>query len=207
MSNNQVVEFQDKSKLSQIVLVRHGATSWSESGRHTGRTDVELTPLGLAQASHLARKLTGYVFDAVFTSPLLRAKQTCALAGFADIAIVDNDLAEWDYGRFEGLTKTEIRVHNPNWDIFSNGADGGESLEQVSDRCDRFIDRLATSGECVAVFSHGHLLRSLAARWIGQSIEFGRHIALGTASISVLCDEDEVPMITSWNCETPSVII
>jgi broad specificity phosphatase PhoE len=184
---------------SQLWLVRHGETEWSASGRHTGKTDIPLTEAGREAAAHLAKTLTTEQFAAVLTSPMSRARDTCVLAGLGDTAIVTDDLREWDYGDYEGVTTDEIRATRPDWNVFSDGCPGGEDAEQVAARADRVVALAReTDGDTIA-FSHGHLLRVLAARWVGLPPEAGAHLALATASISVLGWERETPVITSWD--------
>lgn len=184
---------------SRLWLVRHGETEWSASGRHTGSTDVPLTEAGRDAATRLGRTLAGNRFAVVLTSPMSRARDTCALAGFGDAAVVSDDLREWDYGEYEGITTDEIRKTRPGWAVFSDGCPGGETAEQVAVRADRVIaGARATDGDTIA-FSHGHLLRVLAARWVELPPEAGAHLALATASVSVLGWEREVPVIASWD--------
>jgi probable phosphoglycerate mutase len=184
---------------SQLWLVRHGETEWSASGRHTGSTDIELTDVGRKAAEGLAETLAGQSFAQVLTSPLSRARDTCTLAGLGEAAIVTDDLREWDYGDYEGITTDEIRLTRPDWNVFSDGCPGGEDAEQVAARADRVVALAReTDGDTIA-FSHGHLLRVLAARWVGLSPQAGAHLALATASISVLGWEREIPVITSWD--------
>ncbi|MDA8291484.1 MAG: histidine phosphatase family protein [Actinomycetota bacterium] len=190
-----------------MVLVRHGATSWSASGRHTGRTDLPLDELGRAQAETVGRRLEGRSFAAVLTSPLERARSTCRIAGLADGAEVHEELAEWDYGRYEGLTTEEIRAEDPGWQVFVDGCPGGESPEHVAARADRVLERVASLGEAaggnekepVVIFSHGHFLRVLAARWLELAPREGRRLKLDTGSISELGFERGVRAIATWN--------
>jgi probable phosphoglycerate mutase len=184
---------------SRLWLVRHGETEWSASGRHTGNTDVPLTEAGRAAASHLAATLDKESFAAVLTSPMSRARDTCALAGCGALAEVSDDLREWNYGDYEGITTDEIRVTRPGWNVFEDGCPGGEKVEEVAARADRVIAAArATEGDTV-VFSHGHLLRVLAARWVELPPQAGAHLALATASVSVLGWERETPVIESWD--------
>jgi broad specificity phosphatase PhoE len=185
--------------MGEIWLIRHGETEWSLSGRHTGRTDVPLTPHGVRQAELLGRRIAGKRFALVLTSPLARARETCRLAGFAGGAEVDADLAEWDYGDLEGRTGAEIRAEVPDWTIWTGAVPGGETAAQVGARADRAIDRARREDGDVALFAHGHLLRVLAARWLGLAPAAGRYFALDTASVSVLAHEGEEPVIRSWN--------
>ena len=183
-----------------IILVRHAETEWSKSGRHTGRTDIPLDADGRVAARGLRSRLSGLEPACVLTSPLQRARITCELAGFGESALDDDDLMEWDYGRYEGLTTADIRVQRPGWNPFLHGCPQGEGARDVGRRADRVIARLvAFGGRPVVVFSHAHLLRVLAARWIGQAAEEGRHFVLGTCSVSSLGFEREERAITSWN--------
>lgn len=183
----------------RCVLVRHGETEWSKTGQHTGRTDLPLLPEGEKQAESLAPVLACYRFEAVLTSPLIRARDTCVLAGLGKGAVVDSDLAEWNYGSYEGLTTDEIRRGRPGWDLFVDGAPGGEGAGEVGARADRVIARVrGVAGDCVC-FAHGHLLRVLAARWIDLPAANARHFLLGPAAISVLGWERESAVIASWN--------
>jgi probable phosphoglycerate mutase len=182
-----------------LWLVRHGETEWSASGRHTGSTDVPLTEAGRTAAGKLAATLSGHRFSAVLTSPMVRARDTCVLAGLGDAAVVTEDLREWNYGEYEGITTEEIRKERPGWSVFTDGCPGGEAADQVAARADRVITAVHdTDGDTVA-FSHGHLLRVLAARWVGLPPQAGAHLALATASVSVLGWEREIPVITSWD--------
>jgi probable phosphoglycerate mutase len=180
-------------------LVRHGETEWSASGRHTGSTDIPLTDEGRAAARQLAATLVGHTFSTVLTSPLSRARDTCALAGFGDSAVVTDDLREWDYGDYEGITTDEIRTTHPGWTVFTDGCPGGENAEQVAARADRVVEQARQTAGDTIVFSHGHLLRVLAARWVGLHPQAGTHLALATASVSTLGWEREIPVIESWD--------
>jgi broad specificity phosphatase PhoE len=183
----------------RCLLIRHGQTEWSLKGRHTGRTDLPLLPEGEAQSLGLRQKLSHRQFTAVLTSPLLRARRTCELAGLGDQAVVDPDLCEWDYGTYDGLTTAEIRAERPGWDLFADGAPGGETAADVGRRVDRVIERIrALPGE-VACVAHAHVLRVLAARWIGLDPTGGRHFVLAPASLSELDWEREQPVIAGWN--------
>jgi probable phosphoglycerate mutase len=183
----------------RCVVIRHGETEWSRSGRHTGRTDLPLLPEGQAQARELAPLLEDLEFAMVLTSPLARARETCQLAGLGSGAVVDPDLAEWDYGTYEGLTTAEIRQERPEWDLFQDGAPGGEMAHEVGARVDRVIERILASPGMVACVAHGHLLRVLAARWIGLDAAAACHFALSTASIGELGWDREQPVIVRWN--------
>jgi broad specificity phosphatase PhoE len=183
----------------ELVLVRHGATDWSEAGRHTGWTDVPLNDRGLRQASALAPVLARWSFATVLCSTLQRAVATCERAGMLDAAERDPDLREWHYGDFEGMTSAEIRELRPGWTLWDDGVEGGETIEQVAARADRAIARLRdTDGDAVVV-AHGHLLRVLAARWIGQPPRLAQHLNLTTAAISTVGWEHDWPSITLWN--------
>ncbi len=185
--------------MSDLWLLRHGETAWTVLGRHTGRTDLELTPLGRQQAALLGRRLGARPFALVLTSPLLRARETCRLAGHGDVALLEPDLQEWDYGAYEGRTTAEIRAERPGWTIWDGGVPGGETIDEVAARADRVIARAAAAGGDVALFAHGHLLRVLGARWIGLPGAAGGGLALDTASVSVLGPERERRVIRHWN--------
>jgi probable phosphoglycerate mutase len=182
-----------------VVLVRHGATDWSEEGRHTGWTDVPLNERGRRQASALVPALAGQSFAVVLCSTLQRAVTTCERAGLLGVAQLDADLREWNYGEYEGLTWDEIRARRPGWNLWDGGVVGGEALDQVAARADRVIARLHEVDGDAAVFAHGHLLRVLAARWIGQPPRCAQHLNLSTASISTVGWEHDWPSITLWN--------
>lgn len=186
---------------SSIYLIRHGETAWSKSGQHTGRTDLPLSEDGEREAWKLSRRLMGLAFDKVLTSPLLRARQTCQLAGLGSLATVDPDLAEWDYGAYEGRTTQEIHAERPLWDLFADGCPGGESPEQVSARADRFLARAGGVKGALAVFSHGHFGRVLAARWILLPVAAAKRLDLATASLSILGFEHgpDSPVLRLWN--------
>lgn len=185
-----------------VTLVRHGETAWAAAGRHTGRTDVPLTPDGERMATGLAARLAGRTFDRVFTSPLERAARTCALAGFGDRAVIDPDLVEWDYGDYEGLTSHEIAARRPGWLIFRDGCPNGENAADVGARVDRVIARLRAVDDHAILFSSAHVLRVLTARWLGHPPSEGRLFTLNTASISALgyehADKSE-PVVDLWN--------
>lgn len=185
-----------------LWLVRHGETEWARLGRHTGRTDIQLTDRGRAQASAVAAKLSGTTFGAVVSSPLSRALDTARLAGFGDRVTTDPDLLEWDYGDLEGLTSAEIRDERPDWTIWTGPVPGGERAEDVAARVDRFIASVRSDhvpGRDVLAFAHGHLLRVLAARWLGKPPGDGGMFALSTATVSVLGWEHGAPVVVRWN--------
>ena len=186
--------------MSEIVLVRHGETEWSASGRHTGRTNVPLRAQGERQAKAVVALLAGHNFALVLSSPLQRAVRTAEIAGLPDVEL-DPDLQEWDYGAYEGLTTAEIRERRPGWSLWRDGVPDGETLEHVAARADRAIARIRQSlgdGD-VAVVSHGHFLRVLGARWVGLDPSCGAHLALDTATVSVLGFEHAEPVIRRWN--------
>ena len=187
----------------QIYLIRHGETEWSRTGRHTGRTDVPLNEEGRRRAEMIGRELRGRKLT-VWTSPLERARETCRLAGFGDQAMVDDDLREWDYGIYEGRTTAEIRSETPSWSVWLSPIVNGESLAQVAGRAQRVIERVtaATQGD-VGLFAHGHILRILAACWIGLPPITGRYLALDTASVSLLGYERQTKVIRQWNLTEP----
>ena len=188
-------------KLPIIYLARHGETAWSLSGRHTGLTDLPLTARGERNASRLGERLNGLALAKVFTSPLQRAARTCALAGFGDSAEVDRDLVEWDYGDYEGRRTAEIRADRPDWQLFRDGCPGGESPDQVGARADRVVSRVREVQGDVLLFSSGHFLRVLAARWLGLEPGAGRYFLLDTASLSALGYEHNFsqPVIRLWD--------
>jgi broad specificity phosphatase PhoE len=184
-----------------VYLARHGETQWSLSGQHTGRTDLPLTQRGELNARALGERLRGHVFEKVFTSPLQRAARTCELAGFAAQRELDSDLVEWDYGRYEGRRTKEIHAERPDWQLFRDGCPGGEMPEQVGARADRVVQRMRAVEGDVLLFSSGHFLRVLAARWLGLEPSAGRYFVLSTASLSALGTEHNrsEPVIRLWN--------
>ncbi|HEY8523866.1 MAG TPA: histidine phosphatase family protein [Acidimicrobiales bacterium] len=185
---------------SELWVCRHGATAWSRAGRHTGRTDVPLLPVGEEQARALGARLAdaGAPFHLVLTSPLRRARATAALAGFPD-AEVTADAAEWDYGDYEGLTRAAIRERVPGWTIWTHPVPGGETAGQVAARADRIVARVRAAGGRALLVAHGHLLRVLAARWVGLPATAGAHLRLDTGTLSVLGWERETPAVARWN--------
>ena len=191
-------------KTGEIWLLRHGETEWSLSGQHTSRTDIPLTPAGEQRARALGQFIAGKKFLLVLTSPMARAKNTCALAGYGERAQVDPNLMEWDYGDYEGLTTTEIRraepaQNGPAWTIWNSAPKGGESVVQVGARADRVIATASAVDGDMALFGHGHMLRILAARWLGLDPVQGQLFALGTGSLSVLGHERGTRVIQQWN--------
>ena len=190
--------------MAELWLIRHGETEWSLSGAHTSRTDIPLTDHGRRRAVELKEFLGGKTFAAVLTSPMQRARETCAIAGYGDVATVDEGLREWDYGVYEGKTTPEIRKEHPGWSVWKDEIVGGEPVEHVGERADGVIARaLAAAGEdgTVALFAHAHILRILAARWIGLPAVGGKLFGLGTGSLSVLAFERETRVIKRWNRE------
>jgi len=182
----------------KIWLVRHGETAWSKTGQHTGRTDIPLTDEGRVVASRLASALQGEPFRHVFSSPLERAKETCQLAGLGGVVKLRDELMEWDYGDYEGKTSAEIKAKRPDWSLWRDGCPGGESPEDIVGRVDRFIAEVdALDGE-IAVFAHGHLLRTLAVRWLRLPVDAGALLALSTATISKLGNER---VLCLWNSD------
>ena len=184
-----------------VYLARHGETAWSLSGQHTGRTDLPLTERGERNARQLGERLQGLAFAKVFTSPLQRAARTCELAGFGKVAQIDRDLVEWDYGQYEGRRSAEILAENPDWLLFRDGCPGGEKPDQLGDRADRVVLRLRAVTGNVLLFSSGHFLRVLAARWLGLEPAAGRFFMLSTASLSALGYEHNLsePVIRLWD--------
>lgn len=187
--------------LPVVYLARHGDTAWTQSGQHTGRTDLPLTESGEQNARRLGERLQGMTFAQVFSSPLQRAYRTCELAGFGPVAEKLPDLMEWDYGQYEGLKSSEIRKVDPNWDLFRDGCPGGESPAQVGERANRVIERVRAIKGDVLMFSSGHLLRVLAGCWVGLGPAAGRHFVLKTASLSALGYEHNLsePVVRLWD--------
>ncbi len=184
-----------------VYLARHGETAWSLSGQHTGLTDLPLTEPGERNARRLAERLRGLSFSKVFTSPLQRAMRTCQLAGFGRRAEVDRDLLEWNYGEYEGRRTEDIRAKRPDWQLFRDGCPGGESPQQVGARADRVVKRIREIRGYVLIFSSGHLLRALSARWLGLEPAGSKYLLLSTASLSALGYEHNLfqPVIQLWN--------
>jgi broad specificity phosphatase PhoE len=189
----------DDDPRPELWLVRHGETEWSRLGRHTGRTDLPLTDAGRAQARSVARKLDDHEFELVLSSPLQRALDTARLAGFAGQVETTDDLLEWHYGADEGRTTKEIREDRPGWTVWRDGPRDGETAEEVAARVDRVIERVRAAEGDVLVFAHGHVLRVLVARWLGEPPTEGRLYALSTATVSVLGYERETAVIERWN--------
>lgn len=187
--------------LPLVYLARHGETGWSVSGQHTGRTDLPLTDRGERDARRLGDRLDGLGFEKVYTSPLRRAARTCELAGFGAVVEVDRDLLEWDYGEYEGRRTVEILKDRPDWQLFRDGCPGGETPDQVGARADRVVGRIRAVQGNVLIFSSGHFLRVLSARWLGLDPAAGKYFLLGTASICTLSYEHDLsePAIRLWN--------
>jgi len=182
-----------------MVLVRHGETAWSRAGKHTGRTDIPLLDEGRHQAEHLGARLRSFSFAAVWSSPLSRARDTCALAGFAERAVLDDDLLEWNYGAYEGRRSADIVAERPAWNLFFDGCPDGEAFADVARRVDRVIARVGLVDGDVALFAHGHLLRALAARWLQMGPELATALLLSPASVSILGRERDAPVVELWN--------
>ena len=191
-----------KEELPVVYLARHGETAWSITGQHTGLTDLPLTETGESNAEKLKKRLSELTFTRVFTSPLQRAYRTCELAGFGSVAEIDNDLVEWDYGDYEGLRSDEIHLERPDWQLFRDGCPGGESPQQVAARADRVVQRVRAVSGNVLLFSSGHFLRMLAARWCNvEPVANARCFMLSTGSLSTLGYENSFsrPVIRLWN--------
>lgn len=182
-----------------LTVIRHGPTEWSENGRHTGRTDLPLLASGRERARALASVLDPGEYALVLCSPLLRARETAALAGFASTAVECAELREWDYGDYEGLTTAEIHARAPDWSLWSDGAPGGESPDAVAARAELVIARAGTAAGPVLMFAHGHILRVLGARWLGQPVSFGARLVLDPATVSQLGHEHGQRALGSWN--------
>jgi len=183
----------------RVVLIRHGETEWSLSGQHTGRTDIPLTPNGERMAAQVGRALADRHFALILTSPLKRAKQTCQIAGFGDLAEVRDDLMEWDYGAYEGLTTPQIWAQRPGWSLWRDGCPDGEDAAQMGVRADRTIAEARAADGDVALFAHGHILRVLTARWLGSPPTDGKLYVLSTGTISTLGYERDQAALLAWN--------
>jgi probable phosphoglycerate mutase len=191
-----------RSSGPQIVLVRHGETEWSKNGKHTSFSDIPLTLEGERQAAALKSELSDWEFKLVLCSPRARAKRTCELAGLLDHAEITDDLTEWNYGEYEGITTKEIRKKDPTWTVFMSQTPGGETPDQVAERCDRVIERAKAINEDVVLFAHSHVLRVLIARWLELSPVEGRHFVLQTGTLNILSYEHESTVLISLNAET-----
>ncbi|HEY2052065.1 MAG TPA: histidine phosphatase family protein [Caulobacteraceae bacterium] len=183
----------------RLFAIRHGETEWSLNGRHTGATDLPLTDNGRRLAGQLKAALAPHRFELVMVSPMLRARTTAELAGLAEEAVVEPDLMEWNYGEYEGLTHAQIHADRPGWMVFRDGCPSGEAPAEVGERADRVIAMARAAGGDVAVFAHGHILRVLAARWIGLPPQAGQRFLLGTGTLCILSDYRGVPAIEVWN--------
>ncbi|MEA2380490.1 MAG: hypothetical protein QOH72_461 [Solirubrobacteraceae bacterium] len=183
----------------EVWLVRHAETAWSRSGRHTGRTEIPLTDEGRARGRELRARLGGADFALVLVSPLERARETARLAGLGDPCQVREDLLEWDYGDYEGITTPDIRAERPDWYLWRDGVPNGETTDDVAARCDRIVEEIQSVDGNVAIFAHGHILRALAARWVDEPVAFGGRLYLSTGSVCVLGFEREVRVIRLWN--------
>jgi probable phosphoglycerate mutase len=191
-----------RSSGPQIVLVRHGETEWSKNGKHTSFSDIPLTLEGERQAAALKGELSEWDFKLVMCSPRARAKRTCELAGFLDRAEITDDLAEWNYGDYEGITTKEIRQKDPKWTVFTSSTPGGETPDQVAERCDLVIERAKAINDDVVLFAHSHVLRVLIARWLELPPIEGRHFVLQTGTLNILSYEHESTVLISLNAET-----
>lgn len=191
-----------RSSGPQIVLVRHGETEWSKNGKHTSFSDIPLTLEGERQAASLKKELSDWDFRLVLCSPRVRAKRTCELAGMLARAEITDDLAEWNYGEYEGITTKEIRKTNPTWTVFTSSTPGGETPDEVAQRCDRVIARAKAINDDVVLFAHSHVLRVLIARWLELSPVEGRHFVLQTGTLNILSYEHESTVLISLNAET-----
>jgi broad specificity phosphatase PhoE len=187
--------------LQIVYLARHGETAWTLSGQHTGLTDLPLTEHGEQNARRLGERLQGLAFAKVFASPLQRARRTCELAGFGAVAEIDPDLVEWNYGDYEGLTSAQVHANNPGWELFRDGCPGGETVAQIGARADRVVAQLRAIQGNVLLFSSGHFLRVLAARWLGLDASAGQYFLLSTAALSQVGYEHDLaePVIRLWN--------
>ncbi len=191
-----------RSSGPQIVLVRHGETEWSKNGKHTSFSDIPLTLEGVRQAASLKKELGDWDFKLVLCSPRMRAKRTCELAGLLDRAEITDDLTEWNYGDYEGITTKQIRKSDPAWTVFTSPTPGGETPDQVAERCDRVIARAKSVNDDVVLFAHSHVLRVLIARWLELSPVEGRHFVLQTGTLNILSYEHESTVLISLNAET-----
>jgi probable phosphoglycerate mutase len=187
------------AEASRIVVVRHGETEWSLSGQHTSRTDLPLTTNGRQRATALRDLLAGYSFALVLSSPLRRALETCEIAGYGHVVELDDDLREWDYGEYEGLTTPQIREGRPDWNLWRDGCPGGERPAEVGERVDRVLERLAAADGDAVAFAHGHILRVVTARWADMDVAGGARFKFGAGAIGVLGHERETRVVERWN--------
>jgi broad specificity phosphatase PhoE len=189
----------------KVILVRHGETLWSKTGKHTGRTDISLTEQGKQEALYLSPLLQKTPLSRIFVSPLKRAQETLELLALPLKAEIEPDLYEWNYGEFEGKTSKEIHAENPNWSIFTNGTTQGESVQDIEKRTARMLEKIQQEDGTILLVSSAHFLRALSAKWLGLSIEFGAQLVLSTASISVLGYEHNKPCLLLWNGQIPLI--
>jgi broad specificity phosphatase PhoE len=189
--------------VNELWLARHGETEWTLSRQHTSSTDLEITPNGEVQARALGERVRGRDFALVCSSPMQRARRTAELAGFGDRLEILDDFREWDYGEYEGVTTDEIHETRPDWDLWRDGCPGGETVEQVAARADRLVERIHAAGGPVLCFGHGHMSRVLGARYLGLDGTGGRHLMMGTATLSIIGDEHDHPAIRLWNEPPP----
>ena len=199
--NHKIEPIEDEANASRVFVLRHGETEWSLNGRHTGITDIPLTENGRRAAKLLRPVLAGIPFKIVLTSPLQRARETCALAGLGERVSIEPDLMEWNYGEYEGMTPQQIYEERPTWMIFEDGCPFGEQPEEVGTRVDRVIAKIRSAQGHVAVFAHGHVLRVFGARWLGLRPQSGAHFLMGTASLNILSYYHGVPAIQCWNAD------
>jgi probable phosphoglycerate mutase len=192
------------AEASRIVVVRHGETEWSLSGQHTSRTDLPLTTNGRQRATALRDLLAGYSFALVLSSPLRRALETCEIAGYGHVVELDDDLREWDYGEYEGLTTPQIREGRPDWNLWRDGCPGGERPAEVGERVDRVLERLAAADGDAVAFAHGHILRVVTARWADMDVAGGARFKFGAGAIGVLGHERETRVVERWNLSPDS---
>ena len=185
--------------VNELWLARHGETEWTLSRQHTSRTDLDLTAAGVEQSRALAERLRGVEFELVLSSPWTRARRTAELAGFGERVELLDDLREWDYGEYEGVTTAQIRESRPDWELWRDGCPGGETLRDVATRAERVAERVRAAGGRVLTFGHGHTSRVLGAVYLGLPPEAGRHLLMGTASLSIVADEHGHPAIRAWN--------
>jgi broad specificity phosphatase PhoE len=182
-----------------LYIIRHGETEWSLNGKHTGLTDLDLTPNGVVEAEKMRDRLKGIKFDHVFSSPLQRAHKTCEISGLGKQAIIHKGIVEWDYGEYEGITSKEIHKTHPGWNVFEHGGPGGESVSDITKRIDDSIAEFRALEGNIAIFSHGHFSRAFAARWLGLTVTDGRIFILHTATLNIMGWYRERPVIELWN--------
>ncbi len=196
----------NNSPATAVWLIRHGETEWSITGQHSGRTDLPLTSRGEAEAVEAGELLAGRRFDHVLCSPLRRARRTCEIAGYLDVAQIEPDCQEWDYGNWTGFTQEQIRETHPDWSIWTGPVPGGESLDDIAARARRVVNRIRSTGGTTAVFAHGHFLRVFPSEWLGLRAVSGGHFALETAAICILGEDAGIPAIRAWNVRRSLVV-